>query len=193
MVQGMSSVWAYRDEGQFGFVWGDNQYGYDHLLRFAGMHDLLDQLAAAGLRDKIWRLSIVAHGDAPGVIQLTRGAPLTGRSLIHYDALFRSLALFLTVDATVCFVSCIAGSGSEGSDLLRRLSLLLPTRYVVGFTQWGVGMPSGANQPGALFQSPTPIGSVSVSHPNRLDVDSRFAKIARNGVILRSPIATDQA
>lgn len=193
MVRGMSSVWAYRDEKEFGFVWGTNRYGYDHLIRFGGMHDLLDQLAAAELRDKVWRLSLVAHGDSPGVVQLTRGEPLSTRTLNRYDAMFRSLALFLTPDATVSFVSCIAGSGPEGSELLRRLSLMLPTRYVVGFTQWGVGMASGVNQPGALFQSSSPVGMVNESHPHRLDVDCRFAKIVRNGVILRQPVATDQA
>jgi hypothetical protein len=91
------------------------------------------------------------------------------------------------------FVSCIAGSGQQGTDLLVGISSLLPTRYVVGFTQWGVVLATGMNMPGAIYQSGSPHPIFHNPQAERLDVDSRFAKFARDGQILREPALSDQA
>jgi len=91
------------------------------------------------------------------------------------------------------FVSCIAGSRQQGTDLLVGISRLLPTRYIVGFTQWGTLSPSGLNMPGAIYQSGSPVAVFPNPQAERLDVDSRFAKIARDGQIIREPTLSDQA
>jgi hypothetical protein len=187
MINSFSSVWAYRNEEEFGFQWGENRFGYDQLFRFRNMNGLINQLSNAHLRGKVWRLAIVAHGDA-GRVQLQENHDdLTAATFSQFSGHFHTLRNYLTRDATLMFVSCIAGNGREGAELLVQISRALPTRYIVGFTQFGKLYAQGLNEPGAVYQSGSPFELFPnpQTQPERLDVDSRFAKIARDGRIIR--------
>lgn len=185
-IGGNQSVWAYRNEGTFGFQWGDNLYGYDQLLMFPDLGNLMTQMDSEDLKGKVWRLSIVAHGNQAGVVQLEETLSLSVATLGQFHGKFHRLRNYLTRDATLMFVSCIAGAGREGDALLKAVSVMLPTRYVVGFTQYGLLIATGLNAPGAVYSqgSPFQAGELSGAQHERLDVGSRFAKIARNGEII---------
>jgi hypothetical protein len=77
-------------------------------------------------------LGILAHGDAAGVIELGKDVVSSQNFALHQHA-FESLAPFLAPDADVYVYGCISGARAEGSALLKKISMALPGRRIIGF------------------------------------------------------------
>jgi hypothetical protein len=135
------------------------QAGWDLGINVGNIDQLLEKLRSAkqpkwlgGAKvgpGSITRLGIMAHG-APGRIQIYGST--NQKVMLDADVLAggasrvkdRMLELepYLAADATVLFVSCRAGFGESGTQLLLRLSQLWPGRKVVAF--WTIGYVSVA-------------------------------------------------
>lgn len=131
--------------GQAGWHIGVNWVTFDSLLQLLNNLKLPDYLGAGRLRSgEITRLAINAHG-LPGDIRINgrsnKAGRLTAAALVPEWSDVRnqclSLEKLLAPDATVLFMGCLAGFGSEGSALLKALSNLWPGRTVVMF--WSIG------------------------------------------------------
>src|SRR5687768_15247288 len=114
----MATVWAPFSAPRIG-EWQDRAYssGWSHTIRFSSLRNLLDRMSErGGLRGRVRRLGIVAHGDIDGVVQLDR--LLTAGTVSRFASEFNDLRLYLTSDAQLIFYSCIAGGGADGVRLL---------------------------------------------------------------------------
>src|SRR3954466_1704648 len=98
-------------------------------MSMTGLSDLADSMERASLKGAVTHLAMVAHGDAPGLVELDH--PLTAGTMPHFAAALEKLKTFLTRDAWVTFYSCIAGKDEPGSRLLSHLSRQLPGRTIV--------------------------------------------------------------
>src|SRR3569623_1843221 len=186
----MATVWSYR----VGAWKGSPGTGWSHTIAMSGLSDLADSMARANLMGPVdgtvTHLAIVAHGDAPGNVELDH--PLTAGSSSHFTDAFDRIKRFLSRDAWLTFYSCIAGKDEPGSRLLCEISRLLPGRTIVGFELFGlIGPPGALNAPGTMVAIETPIAQLAVNpraqHGN-LNPWCPFAKRARSGKIVHLPI-----
>lgn len=182
----MATVWAYRVG-----VWTNNPgAGWNHTLSIGGLSDLSDQMEKAKLRGTVSHLAIVAHGNAPGLVQFDHD--MTAATMSHFATDLARLKAYLTADAWVTFYSCIAGKDEPGSRLLIELSKQLPGRTIVGFELFGFIGPAGAlNTPGTMTAVETPVAQLAMK-PNarhgNLNPWCPFAKRARDSRIVHYPI-----
>lgn len=188
-----ATVWAFR-EGTFGANPGS---GWSHTIEFsekaegaqpfpeamggmrdAGINCLIDRLEEVGLRSRIERLAIVAHGE-PGRVFMS--GPTRRYSIPQQ---FRDLAPYLQRGGMLSFVSCDAGQGDTGSTFLIELSRQLPDRVIVGYEVKG-WFEYFKSDPGMVVEAKntskpppgTPLLAAWGSH----------AKWAHNGSIVRLP------
>lgn len=173
----MATVWAYR-EGAFSRT---ASTGWNHTINFTSPSDLAAQMDAAGLRRRVQRLVILAHGDRPGQL-LMEG---TRRGATSAAVIGRLYAPFLQSDAMLILMACIAGARDDGSLFLRRLSTELRGRVIVGFSAYGVIDSSfgAALNPGNVQAAP---GQRPVPGA-RLYPWSPWAKWAHEDMIVRLP------
>ena len=159
-------------------------------MSMSGLSGLSDQMEKAKLAGAVSHLAVVAHGDAPGLVELDH--PMTAGSMPHFAADLAKLKTHLTPDAWVTFYSCIAGKDEPGSRLLIELSRQLAGRTIVGFELFGfIGPPGALNTPGTMTAVETPIAQLAMNpkaqHGN-LNPWCPFAKRARNAAIVHYPI-----
>lgn len=174
-------IWAFRSNTG---KWGPNgANGWDRPFESNSLQELVDGLKARKLEGQIEKLAIVAHGDAPGVVQLL--PELTPENLSGVKAQVSQLSTFLKPNGKLLFESCIAGDGEPGTKLLTEISKLLPNVYVIGFEITG-GRSPWPEAPGHLYEKPEgmPTGTAP-KNPVWLDEYSKFAKWALNGEIIR--------
>lgn len=177
----MSNVWASVNDDSLG-TWRDPSTNspWSHMFYFNTLPDLLIKMKHNNLRGKVDILGIVAHGDAGGLVNL--GSPLTPETIDGFRNVLHTLRWYLKPHAVLAFYSCVAAVGEGGSKLLEELSRLLPGRYIVGFTVWGVGS-TIMGYPGIMEYSlqyrGSSIGLLNPSIP--------YTKIALNGSIVRWP------
>ena len=182
----MATVWAYRVG-----AWSKTaSTGWSHTIQMKGLNDLLTSLQSEGLGNRVTHLAIVAHGDAPGQVQLDR--PLTAASVEALSAVLTRLGAYLKQDGMLTFYSCIAGKGPEGSDLLVALSNKLRGRTIVGFELYGLIGPSGAlNAPGSMMATDASSAEMAMSAKalhGKLSPWCPFAKRARDGKVVHYPV-----
>jgi Domain of unknown function (DUF4347) len=209
------------------------QTGWDVALRFTGLADLVSQLAG-GIRPpsfactteavisippwrqncpdisdlKIARLAILAHGDRPGQVLLEGKAKvangLNAGNVEQHEELLKKMGGFLAADAEVLFMSCIAGRGQAGAELLIKLSKLWAGCKVVGFTTIGYRHPGAMKRLGEACEE---VGMRETDAPDPIYINhdrlgkmwfdleklpwssasTPHAKVALNGVIIQSP------
>lgn len=176
----MATVWAAINDPTVGTFRESTTTGWSHLFYFDTLSDLLIKMKQNRLRGKVDILGIVAHGDAGGLVNL--GSPLTPETIDEFRNPLHTLRWYLKPQATVAFYSCVAAIGEGGSKLLAEVSRLLPGRYIVGFTVWGIGS-TIMGFPGMMSYSFQPrgpsMGALNPSIPH--------TKIALNGEIVRWP------
>jgi hypothetical protein len=173
------------------------------------------------LPGQIARLAVMAHGDRPGQIYLNgkppdltkspppEKAPLTPETFKDFEAALDTIGKATALDAEVLFMSCIAGRGERGAELLIMLSRLWPGRRVVGFTTIGYKHAGKMKRPSESCQEvgmrETEAANELMMHsrkysPTNMDIlwqdltkfpwasaASRFAKVALNGQIIQAP------
>lgn len=147
----MAAIWSFRTGA--GRWTRDPSTGWDDTVEFSDFHRLLPELDRRGLRGRVERLGVVAHGDSSGLVQLSSAGNLTPSSVAsaYYAPIWTDLRLYLTGTAMLAFYSCIAGAGAEGSQLLIAISNRLPGRTIVGFDAYGLMGPAGLpNAPGNM-------------------------------------------
>jgi hypothetical protein len=181
----MATVWAYRIG-----AWSDApSTGWSHTMYFRDgrLSTLIEELGDEGLRGRVSRLAIVAHGDSGGVVQL---APrLTISSMTTFRTDFRRLRAYLTPNAMLCFFSCIAGAGDEGSELLKAVSLQFPGCTIAGFVIYGCySNPFGSlSAPGNMFASST--SRCTLLANSTMSPWDEHCKWAYQGEVVRWPVA----
>jgi hypothetical protein len=179
-------VWAFR----VGNFVESSASGWAYAIRFNSLKDLIAGMSERKLNGRVESLAIVAHGDASGVVQLDSN--LTPTTINNFTADLAALADFLDPHAKLIFISCLAGSGKEGDQLLTGISRILSNVHVIGFTIQGAmaqeGLPSAAGQvlEGQNFMRGMP--AEKMRGLPALTEYSAFSKWARNGYISRIPI-----
>jgi len=180
------NVWAFR-AGNF----VDKGNGWDQVIPFSSLADINKRLADSKLNGGVARLGIVAHGDAPGQVQL-EGGPLTPETIAKYTIDLLALQAFLKSNGKLIFVSCIAAKDQAGSRLLTGLSKILTNRYVIGFEIFG-GFNRYFSAPGDVYEDPhgSSSGAPLEKQTNliRLTEASIYSKWALNGAIIRLPLS----
>jgi hypothetical protein len=198
----MSTVWAVirnknaGDTGDWETLKGS---GWDHLIIFSDLWNLVGQLKGLNQTGQVKRLAIVAHGDESGVVQLDR--KLTAESASSFESEFSALAPFMDDFGRLIFFSCIAGRGEPGSKLLDLLSgRFLHDRYVIGFEAVGQIEKSGLmNHPGMVLANMSPqkenpnIVEADQTKDKRLSEHSWYSKWSFNGEIIRRPWKEEDA
>jgi hypothetical protein len=134
----------------------DPSSGYSHLLTgLNSIDEVVDGLEKAGLRNKVAHLALVGHNEAALAGLDSRGnvtynPPIPGSELAppdpkgrigrdHYPAqptpvaTFKKLEPYLLPDGMLSFFMCESGGGKAGDELLKKVSLILPGRTIVGF------------------------------------------------------------
>src|SRR3954468_14721256 len=141
--------------------------GWDHLILFSDLWDLVGQLERLNQKGQVQRLGIVAHGDQGGIVQLDRD--LTAESALSFKSEFSALSQFRIPFGRLIFFSCIAGSGVAGTKLLNLLSgSFLRDRHVIGFEVVGYIAQSGFdNSPGGVLADLSPLKQ----RPNLVQAD----------------------
>ena len=199
----MVNVWAYRTEklGTTFKVAGE----WNQVVEFDTLADLLDKFKKANLSSgQVGKLGIVAHGDAPGIVQL-KPKELSTKTAHQYAGDFAGLCNYLSKNARVIFYSCIAGASTGGSFLLNELSKKhFPYRHVIGFERHGApgvnaGEPAGTircstgGMPPYLINSCEPTATMKpVTDRRRKDEQilneySIYAKWSYDGKIIKLP------
>jgi hypothetical protein len=172
----MATVWAYRVSA----FRTNPKSGWSHTINFSSLPDLVSNLDDAHLHGGVEQLAIVAHGDFAGQVHMDGRTAVSARSL-------STLAPYLTSNAMLIFVSCIAGAGDTGSSFLTSVSRELPGRVIIGFSTWGfVDTTFGApNDPGNVQAAPG--GARPKAGTPRLTSWGSWAKWAYRGEIVRLP------
>ena len=186
------TVWAYRVGA---FSPGNGWSQVVSLPMTGNLSYLLDELGTRGLQGQVERLAIVAHGDAPGIVNTD--------PRMDNDSIWRSAAVcgpistlrdFLTPTAQVMLVSCIAGAGPDGTRLLCALSSFWPGRTVIGFITSGEFNPYYTTagdifDTGGAFTGGTVLSRLSRSalFALRMTPSRPTAKWARDGGVVRMP------
>jgi len=178
-------------------VWGPGHGWTMAMPAFSSLGNLISQMKDRNLKGIVSRLGIVAHGDSPGLIQLTGDfipgfKDLTVSNLSHYASDLKELRLYLEPAGWLMFFSCIAGSGQQGDRLLSALSRLLPGRTIVGFTTygWAPTLLGGAKIPaGDVYDAGYDQRSKRVDQKGKKPMTEWYktAKWAKNGWIIRQP------
>lgn len=188
----MATVWAPFRAPRIG-DWQDRAYtsGWSHTIYFTSLRNLLDEMSRrSGLRGKVTRLGIVAHGNTDGLVQLDRN--LTAGTVQTFHDELQDLRLYLTRNAQCIFYSCIAGAGRDGDRLLNSLSHRLPGRTIIGFIVLGETSANEAlshlspQTPGHVREAPHGEGSGRAGRRGLLGPESEYAKWSRNGTIVRN-------
>jgi hypothetical protein len=175
----MATVWAAR----IGNWHSDTSSGWSHNLGFNALSDLLTTLGDEGLRGRVNRLGIVAHGDVGGLVQLDRN--LTVSTLSSFSRELNALKDYLTLNAMLIFYACVAGRAEPGTRLLRELSQILEGRTIVGFNVYGCYSPH-PSVPGQMRSSLMPSCSTG-STGGPMSPWNEHAKWAYQGWIARWP------
>lgn len=164
-------------------------------MSMKGLSDLADSMERASLKGAVTHLAMVAHGDAPGLVQLDH--PLTVGTMPQFAAALEKLKTLLTRDAWVTFYSCIAGKDEPGSRFLCQLSRQLPGRTIVGFELFGLIGPAGSlNTPGTMIATETSLAQLAMkpsSQHGNLNPWCPFAKRARDGKVVHLPLLEQNA
>jgi hypothetical protein len=129
---------------------------------------------------QIARLAIMAHGDQPGVVQVSgkgKQPDLTGNTVGDVEDSLRTIGNHLQGDAIVLFMSCIAGAGTPGTFLLRRLSEIWPGRRVVGFST------TGYIHGGEQYRK-----GEACTEPGVRDTGDRYALVGKNPDLSYAPL-----
>ncbi len=179
-------VWAFRP-GAGNFVATGKASGWDYCFSFPKLSDLLETLKAKALNEQVANLSIVAHGDADGVVQLE--SLLTPKTIGGFKTQISELRSFLKPNGKLIFMSCIAGKGEEGSALLTALSNMLPGIYTIAFTIYGGYSGNFVSTPGQIWEDQygNGKGSAMPKDPKWMTEHSIFSKWALNGKIIKFP------
>lgn len=179
-------VWAFR----VGNFQKSPATGWAIAISFNSLKDLVSEMRRQKLDGSVETLAIVAHGDASGVVQLDKN--LTPATLNAFTADLAALRSFLGPHSKLIFISCLAGTGSEGDKLLTGISSILFNVHVIGFTINGAmaqeGLPSEAGQvlEGEYFMQGMPAKLMRTMPV--LTEYSVYSKWARNGFITRIPV-----
>jgi len=174
------TVWAPRNDPTLGSWIPNPATGWSHLVYFDDFQDLLAKLQSRDVGGHVDILGIVAHGQ-PGSVNL--GGELSVETIGAWTDRLGVLQRVLAPEACLAFYSCVAGVGEPGSKLLRTLSKLLPGRWIIGFTVWGVGS-TIVGAPGVMSYS---VSGSTGAPQGRLDPSIPHTKIARDGEIVRWP------
>ncbi len=200
LAGGRVSVWAHSI-GQ----WKEGG-GYDHVVSTASFADLIDQLEQLDrnrkekrrLRGKIWKLVILSHGDAPGIVKFPAGGTssadtLSVETLGQYKKHIERLRYFLRPNGMLGFYGCISGAGNKGDAFLIAVAKLLGRkRTVVGFNTlvWFSRFKSVAGQlkdMGVSSRVAADAREKSFKNKPNIRVTSQNAKWARGNEIIREP------
>jgi hypothetical protein len=161
-----------------------------HVIHFNALGDLAKLLTDKKLKDgQIDRLAIIAHGDASGVVQLDR--VLSPTTIGSFSSEISAVGGFVGQHGKLIFISCLAGSGPAGSQLLTMISRTLSNRHIIGFTINGAMM-AGAwpSAPGQVYEGENFISGMpatAMKGMKLLNEYSVFSKWARNGFITKIP------
>jgi hypothetical protein len=176
----MATVWAIHSGTNCQFTQSQDT-GWSDVIGFSSLRDLISEMDARRLNGQVDKLAIVAHGNVPGWVELDRTLNLENiRSFHHW---LNRLRFYLRRgrQVQVAFYACIAGAGQAGTDLLKRLSEVIPDRTIIGFTDWGVcGTGSQVSNPGLI--SPNATGGRGF-----ITLDGIYAKWALRGAIVKWP------
>jgi uncharacterized protein (TIGR03067 family) len=179
-------VWAFR-VGDFERNPGA---GWTHAFKIKSLQDLLEELRDAELQGKVSQLAIVAHGDTGGLVQLDRD--MTEKNVASFGKELAQLADYLTPDGKLMFMSCVAGAGKEGTQLLGALSTYLRGRSIIGFIVNGTIRARGLA--GDVFEGAR--GSTGMDPrlfkgEPRMTEDSQYAKWVRDKRLVRLPLGEE--
>lgn len=186
------AIWAYR-VGAFG-----PGNGWNDVISLPindNLAFLVNELERKGLRNKVRKLAIVAHGDRGGLVQtsptMTQVSIFQSAVVCGYISTLRD---YLLPNAKVILISCMAGAGTEGTSFLRALSTFWKNRIVIGFTTNGEFNPY-YTVAGDIFDTGMQItgGTILNTLPpeelitRRMTEASNSSKWARNNSIIRFP------
>lgn len=176
-------VWAYR-AGNFST---GKTSEWDHSFSFSKLNDILETMKKKEFEGQVANLSLVAHGDANGLVQLD--SPLTPKTIGAFSGPLSGLRSYLKPNGKLIFMSCIAGKGEEGTALLAALSTILSGIYVIGFTIFGGFSGALASAPGQIWEDQygNSRGMALPATPKWLTEHSIYSKWALNGKIIRFP------
>jgi hypothetical protein len=192
VVQRLHGVWASHTSVEA--AWRPSS-AYPIVLApaFSDPEDLLERLAegrvsGGGLRSRVWRLGIVAHGIRPGRIGVG-GTDLTAQTVrpgTRLRSAMERLGDYVVPNGQITFFSCSGVAGSAGTDLLLALSALWPARTVTGFVTVGI---TGGGTAGNITDSLVGLQPNSLGGPRfpRHHPEGPSAKSARDGQIVRWP------
>jgi hypothetical protein len=157
--------------------------------------ELIKRLEEMKLAKKIDTLSIVAHGDQSGAIQIPNHSQyeedyqdiLKWNNIDKFEFELGQLSKILTRNSKVVFYSCKSARGSEGDKLFKKLSLKLNCT-VIGFVTylWVSLSPSYAGQikdSEEWYAKPTDDPAWYIDKPKATIESKKTSKWARNGNI----------
>jgi hypothetical protein len=161
---------------------------------FNSVGDMVTTIEKMALARPLSKLGILAHGDKAGVIRIGSD-PVSLTTLEAYAGKFRSLSRFLTASADLFLFGCISGAGRDGSALLKRFSLLLPGRRIIGYNVITTIPEAEAKKPGEMCYWPdiratdikAAIFSGQIKSKVPADDKAPAAKIAKDGKIVKWP------
>jgi Domain of unknown function (DUF4347) len=186
----MATVYAYK----VGCYVRDFRTGWSHCFSFRNLGDLADKLSGIS---NITRLGIDAHGNEEGVVFLDE-PPLSWNNYRSYaDSLGMLGICHLEANAKLVFYSCRSARGWRGSQLLARVSDLIPGRIIIGFNvdlygstaQIAACLPAGTitEQP-VLDMQRSMLPGTRIQDVPPASPWSQYAKWARNGRVIRLPL-----
>jgi uncharacterized protein (TIGR03067 family) len=177
-----NGVWAFHT-GDFK---PDRSLGWTHAFKIKNLDDLIKKMSDEELVGSVSKLAIVAHGDSGGLVQLD--PELTEKNVDSFSKDWKRLTQYLTPNAKFMFMSCVAGAGTEGTQLLRAISSYLPGRLVIGFTINGSIRARGVA--GDIWEAPkgrTGMNPALFKGEPRMTDESVFAKWVQDGRLVRLP------
>jgi Domain of unknown function (DUF4347) len=187
------NIWAYRNDTG---TWNnDSNSGWDKQFEFSdGWPEIVERLRALKVKNSVAKLAVVAHGDKAGLVKLN--PDFTPAMVTPFRTEISQLGEFLTQNGKLMFCACVAGQGDAGSDLLNRMSVLIPNRNVIGFEVQGqiasLGQPNRTgvlkvyNQRGNL-PAHVVTDVVDEKGGRNLSEYSWFSKWSLNGKIIHLP------
>lgn len=184
------NVWSHRI-GKFS---PDPEGIWPYVFKISTLQDLVDHLEKAKLHGRVFKLVIVAHGDAAGLVQMKPN--ITSENVASFADEFQRLSRFLNPNGMLLFESCQAGLGDTGTLLLTRISAYFkPTQFVVGFMVNGSWIEKTPNQAGDIFEAPDSMFGMPVrelfKNKKRMTEESQYAKWAQNGRVVRLPLSEE--
>jgi hypothetical protein len=164
------------------------------LPAFTSLDELLDRLDDAGLRNRVDALAICAHGatmstNVAGEVHISPVLSAVSLRRAPVARLVRRLADYVRRGGALLFVSCRAGAGPAGIELLVDTSRLLPDRDIKGYVSYGY-LNGGWSAVAAGNITDTLLGTVNVPERSgypRMIEGCASERVARNGRITRWP------